>query len=129
VHPDDRDRLIENSRKRFAGEETQSGFTARLLTKDGTSRLCEFFVDLAMYQGGPAILGIARDITERKRGEDALAVASKKLNLLSNITRHDIRNQLMALNAYLQLSEGFVDDPAKMKDFFYQGTENYRCYY
>jgi PAS domain S-box-containing protein len=118
VHPDDRDRLIECARKRFAGEEVPPGFTARLLTKDGTSRLCEFFVDRVMFQGGPAILGIARDITERKRAEDALAVASRKLNLLSGITRHDIKNQLTALNVYIQLSESVVDEPAKLKDVF-----------
>lgn len=57
------------------------------------------------------------DITKRKQVEDALALASKKLNLLASITRHDIRNQLMALNAYIVLSEEVVDKPAELKEF------------
>jgi len=118
VHPDDRDRLTECARKRLAGETVSSGFIASLLRKDGTSRLCEFFVDRIMYLGKPAILGIARDITERKRGEEALADARRKLTLLSSITRHDIKNLLTALNGYFQLSEYVIDEPAKMKDFF-----------
>jgi PAS domain S-box-containing protein len=59
-----------------------------------------------------AILGsvhILHDITERKRAEDALALASRKLNLLSSITRHDILNQLMALKTYIELSKDELD--------------------
>ena len=44
-----------------------------------------------------------RDITERKRVEAALKQANNKLSLLSSITRHDIKNQLLALSGYLAL--------------------------
>jgi PAS domain S-box-containing protein len=101
VHPDDRDKLLGNNRKRLAGGEVPTEFIARLLTKDGTSRICEFIVDLVTYRGDPAILGIARDITERRKTEEALASANTKLKLLSGITRHDIRNQLTILEGHL----------------------------
>jgi PAS domain S-box-containing protein len=45
------------------------------------------------------------DITERKRAEEALHLASKKLTLLSSITRHDINNQMTALRGYTTLLE------------------------
>jgi signal transduction histidine kinase len=51
------------------------------------------------------------DITERKIAQDALALANKKLGLMASITRHDILNQIMALNAYLELSREAVPDP------------------
>ena len=35
---------------------------------------------------------VGRDITDRKRTDQALFEANKKLNLLSVITRHDILN-------------------------------------
>ncbi|MDO9035381.1 MAG: PAS domain S-box protein [Methanoregula sp.] len=57
-----------------------------------------------------------RDITESKRMEDSLALASRKLNLLSGITRHDILNQLTALKGYLELSRENVSDPV-LSDF------------
>ena len=49
--------------------------------------------------------GIVRDITERKKAEEALRNALKKLNMLSSITRHDILNQVMGLRAFLELSK------------------------
>jgi len=52
-----------------------------------------------------------RDITERKRAEEAIQQANRQLNLLSSITRHDILNQLMALKGYLELSHEVIDDP------------------
>ncbi len=39
------------------------------------------------YAGGPAVLSIARDITERKRGEEALARWAAQLALLSDVGR------------------------------------------
>jgi signal transduction histidine kinase len=49
--------------------------------------------------------GVAVDITERKKAEDALHLANRKLNLLTSITRHDINNQLTVLQAYCELLE------------------------
>ena len=56
------------------------------------------------------VLGISRDITERKRGEAALMRANKKLSLLSGITRHDIRNQLTILKGYLAIMKKLPPD-------------------
>jgi signal transduction histidine kinase len=51
------------------------------------------------------------EITERRRTEGALRLTNRKLNLLSSITRHDIRNQLTALSAYLYLNREASGDP------------------
>jgi signal transduction histidine kinase len=45
----------------------------------------------------------------------AFLVANKKIKLLSSITRHDIRNQLTALLAYIELSKITVQDPGLKK--------------
>jgi PAS domain S-box-containing protein len=49
--------------------------------------------------------GIIRDISKRKKAEEALKSALKKLNMLSSITRHDILNQIMGLRAFLEISK------------------------
>jgi len=49
--------------------------------------------------------GVLRDITERKRREETLVAANKKLNILNSITRHDINNQLTVFTGYLALME------------------------
>ncbi len=51
------------------------------------------------------VLGIGRDITERKQSEDAIRGVNRKLNLLSTITRHDILNQITGAAGYLEIIE------------------------
>ena len=50
-------------------------------------------------------ISFGTDLTERRKAEEALKQANKKLNLLNSITRHDILNQLTALFGYLELSK------------------------
>ena len=63
------------------------------------------------------VLGTYLDVTERKLAEEALRLANKKLNLLSGITRHDIRNQLLGLEGYLEISKETLDDPVLTAGF------------
>ncbi|MCX6689134.1 MAG: PAS domain S-box protein, partial [Methanoregula sp.] len=66
-----------------------------LMKKDG-SRVAVFssHVIIKRSQGEMELYCLDIDLTERKRTEEALHQANKKLNLLSSITRHDINNQL-----------------------------------
>ncbi len=41
---------------------------------------------------------------QRRKVEDALEKANKKLQLMASITRHDLLNQLMALHEYIELA-------------------------
>jgi PAS domain S-box-containing protein len=67
--------------------------------------------------GGEFLVGIIRDISDRKQMETALLEVNKKLNLLAGITRHDIRNQLLSLTAYLELSKDTLGDAAKTSEY------------
>ena len=71
--------------------------------------------DRALFDGNGKVTeyqSVGRDITDRKRTEQALSEANKKLTLLSTITRHDILNQLTGLQGYLGLIEEKSTDPA-----------------
>lgn len=63
-----------------------------------------------------------REIAERRRVETALSQTNKKLNLLSSITRHDMRNTLMSILGYNELArisssdQGFSDYLTKERD-------------
>ena len=63
------------------------------------------------------VVGNIMDITGRKQAEEALRSANTKLNLLSGITRHDIKNQLMILSGFLGLSKQSLSDPAATAAF------------
>ncbi|MCK9580045.1 MAG: PAS domain S-box protein [Methanoregula sp.] len=53
----------------------------------------------------------AREITTRAFEASALEQANRKLNLLSSITRHDIKNKLTGVMGYIELAKGSTRDP------------------
>jgi len=55
------------------------------------------------------------DITEKKRLERALKAANQKLQLLSQITRHDILNSIMVAQGYLYFIEKDILDEASLR--------------
>ena len=94
-------------------------FETRIRTKDGQERI--IWWNTRVLQDVPGInekfIAIGKDVTEQKVLSDAVQLVNKKLNLLSNITRHDIVNQLLALNGYLELSRDILDDPVNLAEF------------
>ena len=79
-----------------------------LETKQGRAIHVEFVSNVYFVGDKRIIQCNIRDITERSRAEEALALASRKLNLMSGITRHDILNQLTVLSGSLELALGNV---------------------
>ena len=65
------------------------------VTKDGMRIPTEISCRAITYEGKAAFLAVARDITEREQAEEELKMANEKLDLLSDITRHDLNNQLI----------------------------------
>ncbi|HZK30829.1 MAG TPA: PAS domain S-box protein [Methanoregula sp.] len=66
--------------------------------------------------GRQSMMGIFHDISDIRKTQDALQLANKKLNLLAEITRHDIRNKLTVLGGYLEL---FNDHPPEPQHSMY----------
>ena len=67
-----------------------------------------------MYEpdkGFVGVVGITRDITERKSAEVSLRIANQQLGLLTSVTRHDILNKLSVIYSYLNLSEREYSSP------------------
>lgn len=67
------------------------------------------------------IEGVLHDITDLRRTEDALQKANRQLGILLSITRHDIKNQLLSLRAYLNLMRKNFGDAQKASEFFVKG--------
>lgn len=122
-------------RKRFIAEITACGtFKDRVIQlkkKDGTLIWVSVTVSPKCNKNGDVewVDGVITDITERRaleqemashnreleRINEALALANKKLNILSSVTRHDILNKITALLAYLELSQEMARDPALLE--------------
>ena len=76
---------------------------ARYMRKDGRVFPIEINAGLIDIGRKKYILAIARDITERKKTEQALQQVTKKLTLLNSITFNDIQNSVFSLEGYLSL--------------------------
>lgn len=63
------------------------------------------------------ILGYFKNVTERKRNEDALRQLNRQLNLLTSITRHDILNKVNTLQLLLNLVKEKADITPAMEYF------------
>ncbi len=115
VDPAERDRFL----ALVAEKGSVAGYPLRLRRRDGSVRYVTASSHFYRAMDGTVqgLEGIIHDITELRQAEDALRMANKKLNLLSSITRHDIKNQLMALKAYLELTEEDIDKPSELAGY------------
>jgi PAS domain S-box-containing protein len=98
IHPADIARVEDNLNQALK-KSAQFVSQFRILDKWGNIKWFEEKSSLRLdLSGRPiGIYGILRDVTERKRVEDAIDIANKKLNLLNQITRHDILNTITGL--------------------------------
>ncbi len=73
--------------------------------KDGTPFVIHLSAKVVKNSDGTPVFIIASmiDITDIRNYREALQKANEKLNLLSDVTRHDILNHLTALLGYLEL--------------------------
>lgn len=106
-NPDDEWRVIDEIREKGYCE----NFEAAILRKDGREFTGILSARIINLQNIPHVICVMRDITDRKRAEEALRQANQKLNMLSSITRHDILNQIMGIRGYLEISKEYVNDP------------------
>jgi PAS domain S-box-containing protein len=118
VHPGDVQEVLDRHFRRTAGEKgIPSIYTFRIVMKTGKELWVELNTTVIDCQGRPATLNIVRDITDRKRADDALHEANRKLNLLSSITRHDVLNKLTVLWSLIELSGGSAEKGSEFRSF------------
>jgi PAS domain S-box-containing protein len=82
THPADRDLILERYQRRMRGEEVSGAVTYRVLTAQGRTIWVEGNANLITWQGRPASLVFVRDISERRRAEEAQALEAARLEAL-----------------------------------------------
>jgi len=101
---DEASAALVGERMREIAETGQGFFEATHVRKDGTSFPIEMNIRTVSLGGMLVYLTIARDVSERKRSEEALKKVNEKIQLLDSITRHDLVNQLVVLTGYLDMA-------------------------
>ncbi len=121
LHPDDRDRAATRIRRLLERGGLDERAEYRSIDGRGEEHTVEISSIPIEYQGGPAVLAFARDVTERKRMETKLLEADRltALGVLSAGVAHEINNPL----AYVLLNLEYLKrelpkaaaDPARVE--------------
>lgn len=91
VHPDHRDRVMGIHIKRLKGEEVPPVYEFKVIDKKGNVKWLENNGILIEWRDKPATLNFLRDVTERKKAEQAIwASESEKRSILNAISDHII---------------------------------------
>jgi PAS domain S-box-containing protein len=83
VHPDDKEMVKEKAREILQGRDS-TPYEFRMVTKEGQIRFIIQIVSPIQYNGMPAILGNAIDVTGRKLAEAKLRIYQKQLRSLAS---------------------------------------------
>lgn len=98
-----------------------SDFTVELRQRDGST----FWGSINAHllddgSGSPGCMeGSIHDVTDRHVMEQAVREANRKLSLLNSITRHDVANQLTALEGFIQIASMIKTDPV-VRDYLHK---------
>jgi two-component system cell cycle sensor histidine kinase/response regulator CckA len=105
---------VDRSRQRLSTPSQEAGvFESGLLRVDGSVLTVEIGSQKVMFRGKPTMLGVARDITERRRAEDerrkleAQMQQTQKLECLGVLAggiAHDFNNLLMVMLGHANLA-------------------------
>ncbi|MBN1941957.1 MAG: PAS domain S-box protein [Phycisphaerae bacterium] len=79
VHPEYRKLVRSRAQARLRGEDVPTRYEMKFLRKDGSSRWLDASMSVLEYEGAPAILVAAMDITNRKEDEERLRDAHLQL--------------------------------------------------
>jgi PAS domain S-box-containing protein len=86
VHPDHQELVRQRSLARQAGQPAPSRYEIRVAGKDGGERWLDMSVATVEYEGWPASLVAALDITERKQAEEAARQHQEQLAHVARVS-------------------------------------------
>jgi PAS domain S-box-containing protein len=100
--PEEAPEIKDRYRRRISGEDVPGMYETKVIAKDGRRIEVEFCIDLIHYKGQPAAFVMIRNITDRKKGQEAVEKAQRSYRLASLGTlaagiSHEINQPLTAL--------------------------------
>lgn len=111
ISPDYKEMVITNYQKRMEGENVPTRYEIEIISKGGKNIPIEINTSVIDYENKPADMAIVRDITERKKSEEALKKAFEELksidtlksDIFSNVS-HELKTPITIIRASIELA-------------------------
>ena len=82
IHPDERVKVLERYKQRMIGEVVPTTYQSVIIKNDGSAVDVEINATIISYENKPADLVVLRNITDRKKIEDAIRQSEEKYRVL-----------------------------------------------
>lgn len=122
VHPDFRTMVRERGLARQQQQSIPGNYEVAILTKTGATRWVQYAGAVIDYQGEPAVLGTAIDITARREIEQALQESEARFRTVAQVSPASITvhvdDRLVYANPATFSQTGFSEEELKVIDFW-----------
>jgi signal transduction histidine kinase len=109
--------MMERSKKRNAGENVPKSFELELITKNGEYKTIEIGTETIEVNNQKSILGIVRDITDRKnmeieiqKGKELAEKSAEIANTILNNLGHELRTPLNGILGFSRILRSEISD-------------------
>jgi PAS domain S-box-containing protein len=124
VHPEDRDRIAGDLRRRLAEEGAGTRNSFKGVRQDGSAIFCEVLTRQVEYQGRPAVMGTLLDVTERRLAEEALKASEAKYRTIFGAVNDAIAVIDPQTGAFLQVNQKFLESGYKLEEVEHLNVAN-----
>lgn len=111
LHPPEEAEVYEESFRNIVDEEGVHEFDADLYTKTGDRTPISISASTVTLSEDRYVLGLFRDISDRKWRERKIKRQAEELEVLDRILRHNLRNEINVIIGNAELLEEQVEDP------------------
>ena len=85
VHPDFKEVVRQRGLARQRGEKVDNRYEFKIITKKGEEKWIDFTAGVMLWEGKPAAIGSAFDITERKKAEEKLRESEERFRSMAEL--------------------------------------------
>ncbi len=117
THNDHLEMIKQRKSAQQRGESVPARYEFKIITKDGTERWLDFAASSIQFEGLPASLGIALDMTSQKKLEQQVRRAQKmeSVTTLADGVAHDFNNIFNIISGYASMTEFHQHEPDKLR--------------